>query len=216
MSPGRGTKGSVGSGEVKSPHPSPSKETDAVPSGGSKAKSPSAKTILAPESSTMKRIVSGRELDVDHHRHAARAHRAEQGDEVFEAVDRADRHPVAPPEPARREPCRHRAAGAVERAMAQGPGPVGVVQIDDGRVVASGVSREDAAQIAGPRHGSMIIFPITSRSRSRRTPSRVSSSGRTQSITGSSLPSWISSISRVRSSGAQLFEPSTLSSKVQM
>ena len=164
----------------------------------------------------MKRIVSSRELDVDHHRHAARAHRAEQADQVFEAVDRADGHPVAASQPARREPRRHRAAGAVEFAVAQGARPVRIVQIDDRRAVAPGMGGEDAAQIARPRHGSMTIFPITSRSRSRRTPSLVSSSGRTQSITGSSLPCWISSIRRVRSSGAQLFEPSTLSSKVQM
>src|SRR5262249_43977472 len=49
-------------------------------------------------------------------------------------------------------------------------------------------------------HGATTTFPITSRSRISRRPSRASSSGSTLSITGFILPSWMSRISPLRSS----------------
>ena len=67
-----------------------------------------------------------------------------------------------------------------------------------------------------PCQGRMTIFPKTSRSSMRRNPSPASSSGSTQSMTGSRRPSRIMASRVSRSATVQEFEPRIWSSKVQM
>ena len=123
----------------------------------------------------------GRQLDVDHHRDAAGAHGAEQCLQVFDAVECEDGDAIARSEPRRPEPGRRAIDAGIECGEAELARPVGIEQVDHRDSVVARVVREDVPEIApeiAPEtgavdHGSMMIFPMTSRSRSRRTPSAV-------------------------------------------
>src|SRR5262249_10769346 len=89
-------------------------------------------------------------------------------------------------------------------------------EIDDSQPVTRHIIGNEPQIANSLAHGVTITLPITSRSSIRRSASRACVREKTRSITGLRRPSEMSASSFSRSCRAQLWEPRTFSSNVQM
>ena len=90
-----------------------------------------------------------RQLEVDHHRHAAGPHRAEEDLEELDPVEGEDADPVARFHAGMEEAVGDRVAGRVELAEAVLSRRFGIVVVDDRDAVGSGMFLEDVSEISG-------------------------------------------------------------------
>ena len=151
---------------------------------------------------------------VDRHGDRPHAHDAEIAGDELDTVLRENADTGARPDTAAQEAAADGVAQGIELKRGELPCSRFITQIDDGATLAMRRKLQNIPEITRTRmilrqdsHGLSSTLPTTSRSSSRRSPSAVSSSGSTLSMTGTRRPSATRSSSILRSSLCQPLEP---------